>query len=185
MFEIRNKVLINVIFLFLVVFSFLHISQNYLLIDIDLLSSEIVSKKQEFNNLNKRNSDIDDLRKDYAKIENEMGEASSVIIDEDIVNFIEKIEDNADVNDLKLEIESVVSKIDEEDTESDYIISKSFDVKTAGSFNNVMNFLYILENFDYYVNVEDIRMSQGSFDEYNKDLTILETKITVYQKKDE
>lgn len=167
--------------------AFLYFGQNYLVKEVEALSGEIISTKKELNSFEVRNNRLFESRGDYNDIKNEIEDISKIVVAEDkIVDFIERVEEVAESDGVKLRISSALdNKAENEQEGQGYISQKTFDLTAAGDFNGIMYFLYSLENFEYYINVEDVNVGFGNFDENNKGLIVLNANITVYQKQNE
>jgi Tfp pilus assembly protein PilO len=180
--KVKSKIFFNLLFFVFLTTASLYVGQNYLVKRVEALSSEIISTKKEFNKLENRNGKLIETRRDYDDIGKEIENISDVVVDDDkIVDFIEEVEKVAAEDGVKLRISSTSDSKGVKDKEG-YISQKSFSLIAAGDFNGIMHFLYSLENFDYYVNVEDINIGFGDFDEHNKDLIMFSANIKVYQK---
>lgn len=183
--KVKSKIFFNLLLFVFLTATSLYVGQNYLVKEVEVLSGEIISTKKEFSKLESRNNKLIETRNDYDNIGNEIDNISDVVVDDDkIVDFIEKVEVIAAEDGVKLEISSVADNKSVKD-KGGYISQKLFSLKAAGDFNGIMHFLYSLENFGYYINVEDVNIGFGNFDEHNKDLIILGANITVYQKQNE
>jgi hypothetical protein len=118
----------------------------------------------------------------YGEIKKETDEVFQVVVDKDkTVDFIKELEMVAAENKVKLKMQVVPDVPDKKDDNS-FVSSVSFSVTAAGSFENIMHFLANCENLKYYADLSDPKMSFGDFDEYNKDLVILNLNVKLYQK---
>jgi hypothetical protein len=184
--RVKNKILLGILMFITLTVAFLYVGKNYLVKNVEVLSVEIIHDREELNNYENRNKQLVASRGNYREIKNEIEDISEVVVDKDkTVEFIEEIEKVANSNGVKLELQSSFGSGDESKKGDGYISQKSFGLKAAGDFNGMMRFLYSLENFNYYMNVENIQIGLGDFDEYNKGLVILNADITVYQKQNE
>ena len=144
-----------------------------------------VNFKKDIRALNFKNKQLVDSRNKYDDIKDEIANVSDVLVDDNGIAyayFIKKLEKTAEDNEVKLEKNSLSGQEVDGGEDSSYVKPKFLSLKAGGSFDNIMRFLYSLENFSYYIDLEDIEISSGDFDEYNKSMVILESNIKVYQK---
>ncbi|MDD3190913.1 MAG: type 4a pilus biogenesis protein PilO [Candidatus Pacebacteria bacterium] len=177
--QARKKAYLYVGAFIALLFAPLYFGESYFSGEIRKASDNIVNAKKEMNQINIKNGQLSDSRVRYQEIKGKIDEASEVVINKgEIVGFITELEHSAKSNNVKLEKKS----INKEDVSSSYIGYSFFSVKAGGNFDDVMQFLYSLENFPYYINIENIKMSYGDFDEYSRGIVILDLTVKVYQK---
>lgn len=183
--KVKNKIFLSLMLLVLLSAAFLYLGHKYLVKEVETLSSELINTKKELNRFEVRNDGLLESRREYNNIKSEIENISKIIVAEDrIVDFIERVEKVAENDGVRLRISSN-NKAEKKQSEQSYISQKSFDLTAGGDFNSIMHFLYSLENFDYYINVENINVGFGDFDEINKGVIVLDANITVYQKQNE
>lgn len=178
----KKKFFINLVVAAILVVSSSYFIVEYLTMEIEKSSAKIVEDKKIIHTLSNKNGQIDNARKDYKDIQTKTDEASKSIIDKDkTVDFIEEVEGIAGENRVK---HNIVKKVTEKTDKgaSGFISSSDFNFQIAGNFDSVMRFLYSLENFKYDVDISNVRMNFGDFDEYNKDMIILTFDLKLYQK---
>jgi hypothetical protein len=154
----------------------------YFIKNIEDSSSKISDDKKNLNVLNTKNDQAGNFKVRYGEIKKETDEVFQVVVDKDkTVDFIKELEMVAAENKVKLKMQVVPDVPDKKDDNS-FVSSVSFSVTAAGSFENIMHFLANCENLKYYADLSDPKMSFGDFDEYNKDLVILNLNVKLYQK---
>jgi len=177
--QARKKAYLYVVVFITFLFTPLYFGESYFSGEIRKASDNIVSAKKEMNQINIKNEQLSDSRVKYQEIKGKIDEASEVVIDKgDVVSFIKALERSAEYNNVKLEKKS----INKEEESLSYIGYSFFSVRAGGNFDDVMHFLYSLENFPYYINIENIKMSYGDFDESSRGVVILDLTVKVYQK---
>jgi len=177
----KQKFCISVCAAVILVFSFLYWGTRYFMGTIEESSADIVAGKKAIHSLVAKNRDLAESKKIYGNIETETAKASAAIVDKDkTVDFITEAESIARDNQVKLKITSTGEKAD--GINNDFVTSSGFTFRVGGSFDAVMHFLYSLENFKYEIDIENLSMEEGSFDQKDSKMIVLEFKLTLYQK---
>lgn len=183
----KKKFFLNLALAAVLVLSFSSFGMDYFVREIESGSARVVEAKQSVYVLRSRSSQLAAAKQSYGEVQDKLERAFETIIDDDrTVDFIKAAEAAARENKVKWEIEAVgnkaAAKPGVEEARKEVITSSDFTFKIGGSFENVMKFLYTLENFQYDVDISEVKMSFGDFDEYNQDLILAEFKLKLYQK---
>lgn len=179
--KIKKKFVINVSIAILLVAAFLYLGMKYLVKEVRTSSAQIVSGKQAVYIQNAKNAQLPESKKQYEDMNLEMNKASEAVINKDkTVVFIEEVEKNAREDQVKLKIKASDSKGKE--AVGAAITSSYFNLTVGGTFDNIMLFFGAMENFKYYLDIENIKMSFGDFDEFNKNMIVLNFDVKLYQK---
>lgn len=114
---------------------------------------KIQSVKSETVTLNKQRAKINELMKEYERVGEQASQlGESLLPSSDKLKFILLIEELArDTN-----IEHLLD-IAGADPEAAY-----FNVSAFGTFDNVLKFIYLLENSPYYISIHKIQVTKGS-----------------------
>lgn len=155
--EIKKKIYASASLLLVAVFSLLYINCFYLAKNIEDSSSEIVEKKKSVEKLTMQNSQIESIRIKAEELQKNISKASEYIVDySSISNFVTEMKDTAMKNNIELDMK--VS--DKEKTEiTDGLSYINYNIKAAGKFDKMVQFLTYLENSKYYANIEKIKIS--------------------------
>ncbi len=181
MIRAKTNFCLNLLAMTLLLVAFFTVLMDRLTARIEEASAGIVAGKQQIRVLADKNSRLADSRLRYAALENQAQEVFSTIIDKGrTVAFITAMEQAA--ADSKLRLRTDVAADKNGLKAGDFISSSKYDIKAAGSFDGLMHFLYALENFQYEVDVSNVQLSYGDFDQYSKDLVILTCTVELYQK---
>lgn len=114
---------------------------------------KIQSVQSETVTLNKQRARINELVKEYERVdESALQLEQSLLSSPDKLKFILLIEELA--RDTNLEHLLDVAGADPE--------AAYFNISAFGSFNNVLKFIYLLENAPYYISVQKIQITKGS-----------------------
>ena len=180
--ELKKKFAINISIAILLVVFFMYIGAEYLVKEVESSSNQIVSDKQNIYTLTAKNSQLSESKRQFEETKAKMNEVLETVIDKDkTVNFIEESEKTALADKVKLRIKTTT--VPEDKASAGTLISSSyFNFTVGGSFDNVMKFLGEMENFKYCVDIENVNLVFGDFDEYNKGLIILTFDVKLYQK---
>ncbi len=155
--NIKNKTYANII-VFLLIIICLGYFGNIIMVEyVKSLSLEMISRKDKISMHEKRNKKIEEVRNNYGNIQKEMNVVSGALAKyEEPYKLIEKLDDIAAKNNVKLEKLPTDKK--EEPVSAD-LVARRFNIKATGEFDNIINFLINLDNFDYYLNIDRIMMS--------------------------
>jgi len=168
----KNKIYFIVIF-FLLVLAGLGLLSRFLFGLIVEEGNKIKTIQSESMSLNQQRSQINDISKEYENIKDTVsGLDQHLLKADDKLGFIILIEDlarRASVQHL-LDISN--------NNEGEVIFSN---INAFGSFSNVLKFIYLLENSNYYLSIEKIQLTGGS-SANSEDLVKAQMSVKVYTK---
>lgn len=133
----------------------------YFLKNIQNTSGKILALKKEAAELTAQKQNIGEMRSNFKKSEEEMIVAQKAVVsDGETVKFIEKMEMMARQAGVKLNLQvtpiASTNPKDEQPAKNAYFSEKAFALVVSGSEAAVMSFLYDLQNFEYYLNLQDL-----------------------------
>lgn len=179
--ESKRKFIINLSVAVLLIVVFLSFGLNYFIVEIENSSSKIVDNKKKIRMLEDKNSQLQDSKKQYSDIQAKMDTMFEAVIDKGkSVDFIKEAEKAASDNKVLLRINTPAEKVKSDDRA--FISFTGFNFTVGGKFDGLMRFLYNIENSRYDSDIDNIRIDTGSFDDNNKDTTILTFDLKLYQK---
>lgn len=179
----KKNFFINLLIAGVVILSFLYVCMNYLVRDIEASSAKIVESKKEIYVLSSKNGQLSSLEKKYDDVQTKMNKAFETIVDKgDSVDFIKWSEDTAQKNKVKMNMQLSGSSKDSKKESSTFISGTNFTFTVGGRFDDLMRFLFSMENSKYDVDISNIKINTGDFDEYNKNMIILSFDLKLYQK---
>ncbi len=152
-----------------VIISLLYFGNIYLIDYLKSLSSSVFSAKQKVNTIGERNKNIVEVRANYDDIKKEINFISDSIADSEydkVVVLFQELEDVAKKNDIELK-KSPSSKGQE--SLGDGIAATHLDIEAIGEFNKVMKFILYLDNFKYYVDLNDVNITNQISEEVSKE----------------
>lgn len=160
---------------------------NIFLVDyLKSLSSEVLSAKQKVNTIEQRNKNIAEVRTNYDNIKNEINIISDSISDSDydkVVILFKELEDVAKKNDIELK-KNPSSK--GEESLGDGLAATHLDIEALGEYDKIMKFILYLDNFKYYVDLNNInitnQISKEVSDKFSSAIS-LRGDLKVYLKK--
>jgi hypothetical protein len=165
-----------------VVVVFLDFGVGYFVREIEASSARIVEDKKALSVQGAKNGQLGELRQEYGKMQDKTETVLGRVLDkEKTVTFITEAEGLARDNRVKLKIAKSAEK-PEGKASAGFLTSSDFNFTAGGGFNDLMHFLYALENYQYETNISNVKVSRGSFDENNKDLILLTFTLKLYQK---
>lgn len=177
--KVKKKIYTNTSLLLVAVFSSLYINCFYLTKNIEDSSLEIVEKKKSVEKLTIQNSQIGSIRIKAEESQKNINKASEYIVDySSISDFVTEMKNTAMKNNIELDMK--VS--DKEKTKiTDGLSYINYNIKAAGKFNEMVQFLIYLENSKYYASIEKIKISSNYVkDANNNDKIILDLVLKVY-----
>ena len=156
--RIEKKIYLKVFLMLTILLSIFYVSVVYLSDEIKLRTADIVEKKEEIIRLEMQNKQINNIKEDHQKLENNIDEISSNIIKySEIYNFITEVKENV-TNETGVKLIMVSKDMNDIDKELSYI---NYSVNVNGSFNQIMHFFDYMENLKYKNDIEDIIMSSN------------------------
>lgn len=158
--KIEKKIYLKAILLLIVVFSLFYAGFVYFPQEIKILSSEIVSNRGEVEKLKSQNSQIEIIKGKNTELQKNINYISEYIIDyNNISMFVTEIKTLAKENNVQLDISISNNKEEKKDNS---LLSLNYSIKVVGKFDDIMHFLGYLENLDYYLDIEKIKISNKS-----------------------
>ena len=154
---------------------------EYLFGSIVSTSDAVVSAKKDTMLITERNKKIDEVRRNYDNIEKEMG----VIAD----TFVKK--DNEKFGEMFMELEQIAKRyqitltkepsLRTEERMGDTISAAFFNIDASGEYDNLMKFMLYLDNFKYYVDLNNVEIATGAKED-DKDIstTAMKAELEVY-----
>lgn len=177
----KKKFFINLFAAVALVFLFLSYGMRYFISGIEDSSAKIVADKKAIVDISAKNAKLADSREKYEEIKETAEDAFAVILDKgSTVDFITQAEKDAQESNVKLKINTVGEKTAKQD--NSFISSADFQFTAGGDFNGLMHFLYNLENFKYDLDISNVKISRGDFDQYNKGILVMNFNVKLYQK---
>jgi hypothetical protein len=169
--KVKKKIYTNISLLAVATLSLLYANIIYLTKNIENSSMEIVEKKKSVERLTIQNS----------QMQNNIDEALQYIVDySSISDFVAEMKSTAIKNNIELDMKVA----DKEKTEiTDGLSFVDYNIKVAGKFNEMVQYLIYLENSKYYVNIEKIKISSsyiGNTDTDDKITFDLALKVYVW-----
>lgn len=174
--EYKQKTFIMIIAVIGIVFALIWQFAIPLEDDIERLGGEITKYQEQIAGFTRYTNYMTDLRLSYKKNEDNIDRISEIIVKEseyDKLNFIKEIERISDTASTRLEIIPIETKAKKSaggdaDKKNDQVLYSSFDLnlRVAGTFSGLLDFLVNLENMEYYTNVESVsvsRLADGNF----------------------
>jgi Tfp pilus assembly protein PilO len=156
--KVEKKVYIKALLLLVATLVLFHVSFSCLPQEAEGLSLEIINKKKQIQQLNMQNNQIENINNKHDELQKNVDNVSEYIIDYlSIFNFVTEIRDMAEKNNVEL----VINVSNEGKVQmTEFLSYINYNIKITGEFNDVMHFLSHLENLEYYVNVEKIKVSK-------------------------
>lgn len=145
------------------------------------MSDAVVSAKKDTMLITERNKKIDEVRRNYDNIEKEIGVISDAFVKRDNEKFGEmfmELEQIAKRYEITLTKEPS-SRIEER--MGDTISAAYFNISASGEYNNLMKFMLYLDNFKYYIDLNNVEITTGSkADDKNIAKTVMKAELEVY-----
>ena len=155
--NIKNKINLSLIFFLFLSIFFVAFLVYPLLKDIKNYSNEIISQKKEVSSLENKIEDIEEFRKNYAKIKPNLEKIETLFTNPeapiDFISFLEKTS-----QDCQISIKIVPAAITKKTEESRAPLS--FSITSAGSFPNFLRFLEKLESGPYLTEIQNLSIKR-------------------------
>lgn len=142
-----------------VIISLFYFGNIYLIDNLKSLSSEVLSAKEKFNTIEQRNKNIIEVRTNYNNIKKEINIISDSISDSEydkVVNLFRELEDVAKKNEIELK-KNLSSR--GEESLGDGLVATHLDIEVLGEFEQLMKFILYLDNFKYYVDLNNVNIT--------------------------
>ncbi|MFA6096791.1 MAG: hypothetical protein WC788_04145 [Candidatus Paceibacterota bacterium] len=176
----KQKTYINIAILILVAGGMFYFMSQYLLAYIGNMSNEVVVAKKNTVLITERNKKIDEVRRNYNNIEKEIGVISDTFVKKDyqkVGEMFMELEEIARMNNIVL-IKNPAQKPEEKMGNS--ISAAYFTMSSNGGFDDMMRFLLYLDNFRYYIDLNNIQMSGTGEDQNGITQVVMNAELQVY-----
>lgn len=164
----------------LVMTGALYAMNGYLLGYINSISDEVLNSKKSAVLIMRRNDKIGEVRQNYNEIERKIGVISGMFVKKDyeaVGEMFMDIENTAKKHDIILS-KSPAAKAEEPVSTS--ISAAFFNMTAVGDFDNIMKFLLYLDNFKYYLDLNNIEITSMGAGENNISKITLSGEMEVY-----
>lgn len=176
----KQKTYITIAIFVLVIGGVFYFMNQYLFSYITSISDEAVDAKKDTMLITERNKKIDQVRSNYNNIEKEIGVISDT--------FVKK--DYEKVGEMFMDLENIAQRyhIDLQKSPStkaeqrigDSISVAYFNMTATGKYDDLMKFMLYLDNFKYYIDLNNIEMSGVGNDEGGVSKVALNAELQVY-----
>jgi len=176
----KKKAYLDLTICMLVIAGAFYFMDSYLLSYIKSMSDEIVSAKKTTAQIEERNNKIDEVRKNYNDIEKEIGIISDTFVKKDfekVGGMFMNLEEIAKTYDIEL---SKSPSTKEEERMGASISAAYFNLSATGEYDNMMKFLVYLDNFKYYIDLNNIEIINSSADQKGSSMISMRAELEVY-----
>ena len=164
--DFRKKIYLKILILIIAIAVLIFFGIRPIFSQINQTSQKIQETQFILSEFDQQKKYLESLENDSKKIEKENIALSQVLIEpQNIVNFIIALERIADVTENQMEINVVTpQKENTLNTSVQQLVPKDefynvpFNLSLEGKFNSLMDFLVLLENMKYYVDVDSINI---------------------------
>ena len=164
--DFRKKIYLKVLILIIAITLLIFFGINPIFSQINQISQKIQETQFILSEFDQQKKYLESLESDSKKIEKENIVLSQVLIEpQNIVNFIIALERIADVTENQMEINVVAPKKEntlnapaQQSVPKDEFYNVPFNLSLEGKFNSLMDFLVLLENMEYYVDIGSINI---------------------------
>lgn len=160
----KQKTYINISIFILVIGGVFYFMNQYLFVYIGDMSDEVVNAKKNTVLITERNKKIDEVRRNYNNIEKEIGVISDTFVKKDyekVGEMFMELESTAQQHHIDL---SKNPSMKAEEKMGDSISAAYFNMTAAGKYSDMMKFMLYLDNFKYYIDLNNIEMVNSSDD---------------------
>lgn len=164
----KKTYMVSAIF-FSVIISLLYFGNVYLVDYLKLLSSDVLGAKEKIDIIERGNRNIPEVRKNYENIKKEINFISDSISDSEydkVVNLFMELEDVAKKNDIELKKNPSSNG---EESLGDGLSATHLDIEAIGEYDNIMKFILYLDNFKYYVDLNNVNITNRINEETKKE----------------
>lgn len=176
----KKKTYLNLAIFALLIGGMFYYMNEYLIKNIERLGDEVVDAKKSGALITERNIKINEVRKNYENIEKEIGLISNT--------FVEKNYEK--VGEMFMELESIAQKYNIELTKDpaskpeermgNRIFAAYFNMTATGDYQDLMKFMLYMDNFKYYVDLNNIEIIRSNEDEDSNPKVSLRAELEVY-----
>ncbi len=162
----RKKIYLKILILIIAIALLIFFGIRPIFSKINQTSQKIQETKFILSEFDQQKKYLESLENDSEKIKEENITLSQVLIEpQNIVSFIIALERIADVTENQMEISVVAPKKEnalnnpaQQSVSKDEFYNVPFNLSLEGKFNSLMDFLVLLENMEYYVDVGSINI---------------------------
>ena len=162
----RKKIYFKILILIIAIALLIFFGIRPIFSKISQTSQKIQETKFILSEFDQQKKYLESLKNNSEKIKEENIILSQVLIEpQNIVNFIIALERIADVTENQMEISVVAPKKEnalnnpaQQSVPKDKFYNVPFNLSLEGKFNSLMDFLVLLENMEYYVDVGSINI---------------------------
>ena len=164
--DFRKKIYLKILILIIAIAVLIFFGIRPIFSQINQISQKIQETQFILSEFDQQKKYLEGLKNDSEKIKEENIILSQVLIEpQNIVNFIIALEKIADTTENQMEISVVASKKEnvlnnpaQQSASKDEFYNVPFNLSLEGKFNSLMDFLVLLENMEYYVDVNSINI---------------------------
>ncbi len=168
--DFRKKIYLKILILIIAIAILVFFGINPIFSQINQISQKIQETQFILSEFDQQKKYLESLENDSEKIEKENIALSQVLIEpQNIVNFIIALERIADITENQMEISVIAPKKDntlnastQQSVTKDEFYNVPFNLSLEGKFNSLMDFLVLLENMEYYVDVDSINIEAAT-----------------------
>ena len=162
----RKKIYLKILILIIAIGVLIFFGINPIFSKINQTSQKIQETQFILSEFDQQKKYLESLKNDSEKIKEENIILSQVLIEpQNIVNFIIALEKIADATENQMEINVITPKKKitpnasaQQPVQEDEFYNVPFNLSLEGKFNSLMDFLVLLENMEYYVDVGSINI---------------------------
>jgi hypothetical protein len=164
--DFRKKIYLKIVILIIAIALLIFFGIRPIFSQINQTSQKIQETQFILSEFNQQKKYLESLKNDSEKIEKENIILSQILIEpQNIVNFIIALERIADATENQMEIsvvapqkENTLNTSAQKSVPKDEFYNVPFNLSLEGKFNSLINFLVLLENMEYYVDVDSINI---------------------------
>jgi Tfp pilus assembly protein PilO len=168
--DFRKKIYLKILILIIAIAILVFFGINPIFSQINQISQKIQETQFILSEFDQQKKYLESLENDSEKIEKENIALSQVLIEpQNIVNFIIALERIADITENQMEISVIAPKKEntlnastQQSVTKDEFYNVPFNLSLEGKFNSLMDFLVLLENMEYYVDVDSINIEAAT-----------------------
>lgn len=164
--DFRKKIYFEILILIIAIAVLSFFGVRPIFSKINQTSQKIQETQFILSEFDQQKKYLENLENDSEKIKKENIVLSQILIEpQNIVNFIIALERIADVTENQMEIsvvapqkENMLNASTQQPVSKDEFYNVPFNLSLEGKFSSLMDFLILLENMEYYVDVESINV---------------------------
>jgi hypothetical protein len=176
----KQRTYVNIGIFVLIIGGVFYFMNQYLFVYIRNMSDEVVNAKKNTVLITERNKKINEVRSNYNNIEKEIGVISETFVKKDyqkVGEMFMELEGIAKDHNIVL-VKNPAAKAEEK--MGDSISAAYFTMSASGGFIDMMKFLLYLDNFKYYIDLNNIQMSGAGEDQNGITQVAMSAELQVY-----